>query len=418
MRIGLVVFLTLVQLSSSLAESLEITIHTFPPGAEMTDQFSGYLGKSGSPILVEWERSKGPLEINFQLPGHKPTTRTLTYKELKAGRYPQSGLVDLPPDSSLVAMQDFFRYRWPVAVFGVLVVGALVWWRRSIPVTGQEAKRHPKFGRYQARELIGRGGASEVYLAEHEGIGGEELVAVKVLHDLSEKARLRFEREVKVCMDYKHPNLIQLYDWGVHDDKRHFLVCEYLNGEPLDKRIETEGPLQVSATADIIEATGCALTYLHRQEVIHRDVKPANIFLCRDGRVKLLDLGIAKSTDVVPLTQTGVAVGTPHYMAPEQIRGQAEPASDQYALGVMAYEMLTGERPFDGGDITQLYKKHLEDEPPSLVVESCSPLVEQIIHRMMAKQPKNRFPELSQAVEALVEALRDEAGVGDDTQVG
>ena len=404
-------------LSGALSEPLEITVNTYPPGARMTNQFNEYLGETGVPVVIDWDRSKGPLEVRFELDGHQPITRTVTYRELQQSIYPEKGAVALPADGLAVTIVDTLRYRWPMLLAGCLLLSAGSWWVRRLRRATGASSPHPKFGRYQALEVVGRGGTAEVFRATTDGIDGPETVAVKVLHHPGDTARQRFEREVKVCLSLKHPNLMQIYDWGTHSDDRLYLVCEMLEGETLQERLAA-GPLDRTRTAEIVGAIGAALSYLHEQGVAHRDIKPGNVFLCGNGRTKLLDLGIAKTDQLAPITQTGVAIGTPHYMAPEQIQGKAEESSDQYALGAMAFEMLTGRRPFEANDITELYKKHLEQAPPALPAEAASSLTEQILHRMMAKLPKNRYPSMADAVEALTDSLTSDSPLGEDTNIG
>ncbi len=417
MRLCLGILLALILLKGALAEPLKITVQTFPPGARMTNQFGEYLGETGSPVAIDWDRSKGPLEVQFELDGHESVTRTITYRELDQPIYPERGVVELPADSYAVAAVDILRYRWPVVLAGCLLLVGGAWWGRRTLGASRSSFAHPKFGRYQALDVIGRGGTSEVFLATSEGLAGAESVALKVLHEKSGTARQRFEREVKVCLALQHPNLMQLYDWGTHTDDRLYLVCELLEGETLRDRLSA-GPLDAAQTTSVVSAVGSALSYLHSEGVAHRDIKPGNIFLCRNGRTKLLDLGIAKTDEVAPITQTGVAIGTPHYMSPEQIQGKAGESSDQYSLGVLTFEMLTGRRPFEANDITELYKKHLEEQPPGLPPEAGSPLTEQIIHRMMAKLPKNRYPSVAEAVESLTESLSTDSELGEDTHIG
>jgi serine/threonine-protein kinase len=155
---------------------------------------------------------------------------------------------------------------------------------------------------------------------------------------------------------------------------------------------------------------GAALDHLHQRGLVHRDVKPDNIFLSQNGSAKLMDLGLARG-EVDVLTQTGVVLGTPHYMAPEQINGKPEPASDQYALAVTCFECLCGKRPYSGGDLVELIHKQVSAPVPRLGTEwpDCSPLLEAVLCKMMAKRPESRYIDMSTAVEQLKEALTGNA---------
>jgi serine/threonine-protein kinase len=160
------------------------------------------------------------------------------------------------------------------------------------------------------------------------------------------------------------------------------------------------------------------LTYLHAQGMVHRDVKPDNIFLTEAEGVKLMDLGIAKGGEIAPMTQTGVVLGTPHYMAPEQLKGESTASSDQYALGVTAYEMLAGQRPFRGATSADLLHQHITESVPRLSQfrPEASALLEDVLETMLAKQPSQRFSDVASAVDSLCAALQAGDDEGLDTE--
>ena len=182
---------------------------------------------------------------------------------------------------------------------------------------------------------------------------------------------------------------------------------EYLEGTTLKDKLDSEGQLPLLQVVDILRPLGRALQGLHDQGLTHRDVKPDNVFIERTGRVLLMDFGAATGAELTALTAEGSALGTPSYMAPEQIRGQAVRASDQYSLGVMTFYMLTGERPFVADDLPAMLRAHMEDTPPdpSKLRPELSVSASQAILRMMEKAPQRRFECVKDAIDSVVSAL-------------
>ena len=200
-------------------------------------------------------------------------------------------------------------------------------------------------GRYRLTALLGSGGMADVYTAHDELL--ERPVAVKVLRGSVADHGLRFTSEMRVLSQLSHPGIVHLFDAGEHDDTP-FLVMELVSGRPLSDRL-AEGPLTPAEAADLGRALAGALAHAHGLGIVHRDVKPANVLLDRDGRVRLTDFGIAQLSDATRLTVTGTTMGTAAYIAPEQLRGErVGPAADVYSLGLVLLEALTGDKEFDG----------------------------------------------------------------------
>jgi serine/threonine protein kinase len=266
-----------------------------------------------------------------------------------------------------------------------------------------DSLRSATIGRYDIYAELGSGGMATVYLALDLAL--DRKVAIKVLDpSLASSAEnvARFKREAKVAASLTHQNIIGIYAVGDDADVAYF-VMQYVEGRALDSVVREDGAQSVGFVRSVVAAVGSALQYAHSRGVIHRDVKPANLMLDRDGRIVVTDFGIAKLDDGKGLTMTGSVIGTPYYMAPEQFQGvPITAAADQYALGVVAFELLTGRQPYVGDTVAQVMKGHLFDPAPS--VRSLRPdvpeSVDAAIMRMLAKEPAERFASLDDAVRA------------------
>jgi serine/threonine-protein kinase len=248
-------------------------------------------------------------------------------------------------------------------------------------------------GRYEVVARIAEGGMSSVYRARTpEG----ELVALKVLRDPYAADREfieRFIREARAAQTLEHPNVVRVLASG-RDGEIYFIAMEYVDGEDLKRYLRRVGPLEPADAERIALAVCEALDYAHRQGIVHRDVKPQNILLARDGTVKVADFGIARALAAVTITQTGTVLGTVHYLSPEQARGApVGRTSDLYALGVVLFEMLTGRLPFEGDSPIAIALKHLHEPAPS--ARAVNPRVprrlEGIILKAMAKRREDRY---------------------------
>jgi tRNA A-37 threonylcarbamoyl transferase component Bud32 len=251
--------------------------------------------------------------------------------------------------------------------------------------------------RYRVTERIAGGGMGEVWRARDEVLGRE--VAVKILRReyVDDPTFLaRFQAEARHTANLSHPNIAAVYDFGEGDATRPgeagspFLVMEHVPGEPLSTIVSREGRLDPASTMDVVGQAALGLQAAHDGGVIHRDVKPGNILVTPSGDVKITDFGIARATDSVPLTQTGAIMGTAYYISPEQASGgSVTPASDIYSLGIVAYECLTGRRPFAGDTPVSVALAQVRDEPPALPQTLPAP-VRELVMRMLDKEPGRR----------------------------
>lgn len=261
-------------------------------------------------------------------------------------------------------------------------------------------------GEYDIAGLLGVGGMAIVYEAYDIMLGRE--VAIKVLPPQLTFGREmveRFKREARTSAQLNHPNIIPIYRIGQLDRTVYF-VMKYVDGRSLEEILEEHERLSVAVVSSILQHVCGALTYAHKRGVIHRDIKPSNIMLDDEGWVLVMDFGIAKATGSTSLTATGAAIGTPHYMSPEQCSGKnVTPLSDQYSLAVMAYQMISGSVPFHGETLPEIIAQHCFDDPPPLgdAAGKCPSRIADAVHRALAKAPEDRFPSLKGFVAAFAE---------------
>ena len=262
--------------------------------------------------------------------------------------------------------------------------------------------------RYEIIKSIGEGGMANVYLAFDTIL--ERQVAVKILRgDLSddEKFIRRFQREANSASSLRHPNIVEMYDVG-EDDGKYFIVMEYVDGKTLKGLIKKRGPLNLSEAIDIMLQLTSGIACAHDSYIIHRDIKPQNVMILEDGRVKITDFGIAMALNNNELTQTNSVMGSVHYLPPEQASGSGSTIkSDIYSLGILMFELLTGKVPFKGENAVEIAIKHMKDQIPSVCkFNSAIPQsVENIILKACAKNPKNRYETVSEMYEDLKTCL-------------
>lgn len=249
-------------------------------------------------------------------------------------------------------------------------------------------------GRYKILDMIGGGGMANVYLA-HDMILDRD-VAVKVLRlDFSndEEFIRRFHREAQSATSLAHPNIVNIYDVG-EEDSIYYIVMEYVDGQTLKQYIQQHSPVRVETALDIMQQLTSAISHAHQNHIIHRDIKPHNILIDREGNVKITDFGIAMALSATSITQTNSVLGSVHYLSPEQARGgMANKKSDVYSLGIVLFELLTGRLPFSGESAVSIALKHLQSETPSIRrwYPSIPQSVENIVLKATAKDPFHRY---------------------------
>jgi eukaryotic-like serine/threonine-protein kinase len=270
-----------------------------------------------------------------------------------------------------------------------------------------------RIGHYNVLRRLGRGGMGVVYEARDERLG--RTIALKTMTLApDDAARSRFWREARVAASVNHPNVCQIYEIG-EDDGGLFIAMELLEGEALSDRLR-QGPLTVSEAVTVALGILTALAALHDRGIVHRDLKPSNVFLTPHG-VKLLDFGLARPVAdrsmaaAEALTRTGVVVGTPHYMAPEQVFGEAvDIRTDLFAAGVLLFEMLAGRPAFSGGNVVEILHATVSEQPPALTGGPAVAAVDRLIRRALAKRPADR----PASAKAMADELKEAAGLGGD----
>ena len=259
-------------------------------------------------------------------------------------------------------------------------------------------------GRYRLIELLGQGGMATIYRAADNGLGRD--VALKLLR--SEYLRdpdfsSRFRQEAQAAASLSHPNVVTVYDYG-EDPSGPFIVMELVDGEDLATILRRSGALPPRQAARIASGVGRALAAAHASGIVHRDVKPGNVLIGRDGRVKVVDFGIARAVAEAQVTLPGTTLGSVHYFSPEQARGEpATAASDIYSLGIVLYEMLTGVRPWEGDSAASVALARLSGPipDPTSVRESVPPELGVIVRTALARAPADRFASASAMADAL-----------------
>ncbi|HEX3762835.1 MAG TPA: serine/threonine-protein kinase [Kofleriaceae bacterium] len=274
-------------------------------------------------------------------------------------------------------------------------------------------------GNYQIVRKLGEGGMGAVYLGHHQLLGRRAAIKV-LLPELSARPDIvnRFFNEARAVTSISDPGIVQVFDFGYHSDGAAFIVMEYLEGEPLDRRLARLGKLPAHDALLLCRQIASSLAAAHAQNIIHRDLKPENIYLVHDGEVasgersKILDFGIAKLSDDNPgkiKTSTGALMGTPIYMSPEQCRGLAtlDHRSDIYSLGCVLFHLLTGRPPFEGEGMGDIIAAHIREPAPvpSSRAPEIAPSVDGLVLRCLAKSPDERFQTMHELAQAIGQIL-------------
>ncbi|WP_202079901.1 Stk1 family PASTA domain-containing Ser/Thr kinase [Caldalkalibacillus salinus] len=266
-------------------------------------------------------------------------------------------------------------------------------------------------GRYEVLDRVGGGGMAIVYKAKDELLN--RIVALKILrpqYAIDDDFVNRFRREAQAAASLSHPNIVSIYDVGVEEDV-HYIVMELVEGWTLKEYIKEHGPLPSEDAVSITKQIAEALEHAHHNQIIHRDIKPHNILINRDKKIKVTDFGIARAVSSSTITHTGSVVGSVHYFSPEQAKGGITgEKSDIYSLGVVLYEMVTGELPFSGDSPITVALKHLQDkfQDPRHLNPSIPQSVENIILRALARDPLKRYASARELIETLETALSPE----------
>jgi serine/threonine protein kinase len=248
-----------------------------------------------------------------------------------------------------------------------------------------------KIGSYKILDKIGEGGMAEIYKAYQPAL--KRNVVMKKLKDPNREIIARFKKEALLSASFSQENVVAIYDF-LYLNRAYYLVMEFVDGEDLRTLIDYAAPMSTNLAALIILEIARGLEYTHNQSIIHRDIKPSNILISEEGNVKLIDFGVAKDDTNIRLTMTGLIVGTPSYMSPEQAHGDPlGPQSDLYALGILLYEMLTGIKPFYGQNNTEILAKVVRSKytPPHRINPEISFRLRRVIKKLLKKDKRSRY---------------------------
>lgn len=397
-------------------------------------------GSSGEPLNVKIPTGQSELTVVLLHRHCEPDVQRL---DLKAARAKQARILDFPLDggtyrlryrSTAHRLKDLGERHLPwlaaVAGLGVLLLGLQIRHNLQVKALAEKAREEdrrasmitsmvvkgeyedPLLGavldEYRILERLGEGGMAKVYRAiPDRKLEGGQPVAIKLLSmELARDPEVvrRFDRERQVYDMLLHPNIVRVLGSGVYQ-QQYYLVMELIRGETLRKQV-VPGGQKPSRVLRMMTPVLEAVAFANKKGIVHRDLKPENIMLTRDGIIKVMDFGLARGSNFSRVTATGAILGTPAYMAPEQIQGDVDPRTDQYALGVILYELLCGELPFFDENPMTLVMKHIT-APVPLLGERNPELArtDKVIGRMLAKEPGDRFRDLEQALVQLRHVL-------------
>ena len=433
MRSGLFLLLLLLlglSASGQQPEYVEILIQTDPPGAVISVA-NRQLGLSGTPFKYKIERTPGSgvLPLRVEKEGFDPCEMRFDLNQARLEGKPVLEYPRTPLQLQPANLRGYWElYRWHIAVVTGLLIAVAVVLRRNKQLKQESFSRESRvarlqdqiksqhefamarIGRYRILDELGEGGIAKVYRAvPDESLDESEAVAIKILHPHLCKDgdhTQRFIREGRVSKDLSHPNIVRLSELDKEGDVV-YLVLELLRGETLKDKIR-KGTLSLGYARRLLSQVFGGLAYAHAQGVVHRDLTPANVMVLGNDQVKLMDFGLARRREMGhTITVTGVVQGTPGYMAPEQLKEELDARSDQYSLGVIMFEMLTGRRPIERSDAMQLIMAtYTEDAPdPRQFNPQIPPPVAELILKMLQRNPDDRFASMEEAADAFAAAF-------------
>ena len=399
-----------------------LNFHVSPPDAQLyyANQQPVERGVDGSFILERPRSAAGSadqLQCEFRSPGYAPQSLNLEWSEVlkwsqaPGAAYPQK--LELRPQSLPAYVHRYPPLGLILGAIPLVSLGLGLRWRRNQRVLALDRRLQAlvpasqrqfdpllglAVGEYRLIRKLGAGGMAGVYAAYPAAdLAESRAVAIKLMRlELTDlKLRRQFEEEIALSIQLDHPNIVRVLDWGWQEN-RAYLVMELLEGSSLTRRIPPQG-MDLEEVRRLLKPWAAALNYAHERGIVHRDIKPDNVFVTRSGLLKLLDFGLAG--------ENAEGMGTPGYMAPEQAAGRpAGPAADQYALGISLFQMLCGRRPFAAEDpLQELRNQAAQDPPPIRQLRPDLPeSVEKALIRMTARNPEARFESASEACRALL----------------
>lgn len=410
--------------------NVTVTFHTEPAGARvwvMRDGDWDYLARSGDRVTLAVLPNQ-ILALKFTLEGWQERQESIHANRFLEGlgRWPRAGVIQLEPESAWVLGRYHALHLAPY--FLVLALVAVMLYLRAVRPRLRRLRRLEELqavmavhadelvgatlGAYRMERRLGKGGMAVVYRAvPGDTLDDEQAVAVKVLtrqFSEDEAFRKRWEREINICKALHHPNIVKLIDWGDGEGFL-YLVMELIDGETLTSRMTR--PMEPEEALEILSSVMDAVHYANGMGVAHRDLKPDNIMLTRRGLVKVMDFGMARKRDYGTVTLSGQVMGTPAYMSPEQAQSRAFTedrisAVDQYSLGVMAYELLAGRRPFEDADPVKVIVMHISQTPadPREHDPNIPAALAAVVLKLMSKRPEERYDSMEAARLAMLKA--------------
>jgi hypothetical protein len=403
-----------------------------------------FLGLSGTPLLLNLAEFAPDREAYFVIRQKGYKDLRCSMKPLDFKPYSPHTLISFPTEvKEPLALEPatftkkmalwLSRYRKAIMVIALILVPSAIlmaiklsrlnaekrkwsaWEALLAGVNREDPMFNKALGGYVLVEKIGQGGMAAVYRAVPEQTrSGKEEVAVKVMQigEESEWDYLRrYTREVKILSALSHPNILRIINYGTQGDL-FYLVTDLIRGRTLESEIK-EGGIDLEAFRSIIRQVIDALIHAHQKEILHRDIKPGNIMIDGKGRVTVMDFGLAKGRHFSAITDSGLTLGTPDYMAPEQVTTkEVDSRTDEYSLGVLAYALLTGTLPYcDEAPFRIIYRKVTEQPPPLRAIRASIPdALEAVVLKMLEKEPDKRYQTLEEVSEAIEEALAHPAG--------